>query len=231
MSLVGRQFNGLSQKFGPYVCQSTISDELFDILLKSANKIRNNNVLKKQNDYRKRLAGNIKEEYSYRNAFTKKQKEIVHEELKWLASNYTKLAADITGREQFYCKPENIYLQEPVWVNFMKAGEWNPAHSHAGDISCVIYLQVPPEIDEENNKTEESSKSNTPSAGRIEFAYGDDIGYCTTGAMYTPREKDIIIFPAKLNHMVYPFKSKVERISVSVNFSDTNKAKINLGVL
>ena len=112
----------------------------------------------------------------------------------------------------------------------MKSGEWNPSHSHAGDISCVMYLKVPKEIEQENNTTEESSKSNTPSAGRIEFAYGDDIGYCVNGAMYTPKEKDMIIFPAKLNHMVYPFKSKKERISVSVNFSDIRKAKLNLGM-
>ena len=48
--------------------------------------------------------------------------------------------------------------------------------------------------------------------------------------MYTPREKDMIIFPAKLNHMVYPFQSKKERISVSVNFSDVRRAKLNLGM-
>ena len=43
-----------------------------------------------------------------------------------------------------------------------------------------------------------------------------------------PKEKDIYIFPAKLHHMVYPFKSKVERISVSVNFADKVSAKRNL---
>ena len=52
------------------------------------------NQLKKDNDYRKRLAGNIKEEYSYANAFTQNQKNIVYEELLWLASNYTKMASD-----------------------------------------------------------------------------------------------------------------------------------------
>ena len=112
----------------------------------------------------------------------------------------------------------------------MKQGEWNPLHAHSGDISCVTYLKIPKEIEDENKTTEESSKSNTPSAGRIEFSYGEDIGYTVSGAMYTPKEKDMIIFPAKLNHMVYPFKSKKERISVSVNFSDIRKAKLNLGM-
>ena len=40
--------------------------------------------------------------------------------------------------------------------------------------------------------------------------------------------KDIYIFPAKLHHLVYPFKSKVERISVSVNFADKINAMRNL---
>ena len=110
----------------------------------------------------------------------------------------------------------------------MKAGEWNPAHNHTGDISCVTYLQVPDEIKEENISNESSNKSNTPSAGKLEFQFGDQIGYSNTGCIMNPREKDIYIFPAKLHHLVYPFKSKVERISVSVNFADKVNAMRNL---
>jgi uncharacterized protein (TIGR02466 family) len=229
MSLVGREFKNLTIKLGPYICLTSISDELQKILLNVGNKIRKNKFLKQKNDYRKRLAGNLKEEYSYANAFTPNQRQKVNEELLWLASNYTKLASEFHNKK-YVCEPDEIFLQEPIWINYMKQGEWNPLHAHAGDISCVIYLQVPKEIEDENKTTEESSKSNTPSAGRIEFNYGEDIGYSTNGAMYTPKEKDMIIFPAKLNHMVYPFKSKTERISVSVNFSDIRKAKLNLGM-
>ena len=46
-------------------------------------------------------------------------------------------------------KSRDIQIVEPIWVNFMKAGEWNPAHFHAGCISCVMYLQVPKEIEDE----------------------------------------------------------------------------------
>ena len=42
-----------------------------------------------------------------------------------------------------------------------------------------------------------------------------------------PIEK-IYIFSAKLHHQVYPFKSKTERISVSVNFADKVNAMRNL---
>ena len=88
MSLVGREMQPLTQKLGPYICLTSISDETHDILLSVGNKIRKDKKLKKNNDYRHRLAGNLKEEYSYDNAFTTKQKEIVYEELLWLISNY-----------------------------------------------------------------------------------------------------------------------------------------------
>ena len=226
MSLIGRQFN-LHQNFGPYIIRSTISDELHKILLDTANKVRKSKKLKKDNDYRKSLAGNLTEEYSYANAFTPKQEKIVEEELVWLASQYTKFSKQVLGKD-LGLEPNQIVLQKPVWVNFMKQGEWNPAHNHTGDISCVTYLKVPKEIEEENYTSEVSSKSNTPSAGKIEFQYGDHIGYCNTGVMMNPREKDIYFFPAKLHHMVYPFKSKTERISVSVNFADKLNAMRNL---
>ena len=226
MSLVSREYF-IHRNFGPYIVRTNISDELHKILLDTANKIRKNKKLKKDNDYRKNLAGNLSEEYSYANAFTAKEEKIVEDELVWLASEYTKLSKKIIhqnlGRE-----PKEIIMQKPVWVNFMKAGEWNPAHNHTGDISCVTYLQVPDEIKEENISNESSNKSNTPSAGKLEFQYGDQIGYSNTGCIMNPREKDIYIFPAKLHHLVYPFKSKVERISVSVNFADKVNAMRNL---
>ena len=226
MSLVGRQFN-ITRNFGPYIVRSTISDELHKILLDTAYKIRKDKKLKKDNDYRKSLAGNLTEEYSYANAFTAKQEKIVEEEFLWLVSQFTKFSKEALNKS-LALEPNQIILQKPVWVNFMKAGEWNPVHNHTGDLSCVTYLKVPKEIEEENKTSELSSKSNTPSAGKLEFQYGDHIGYCNTGMMMNPKEKDIYIFPAKLHHMVYPFKSKVERISVSVNFADKVSAKKNL---
>ena len=225
MSLTGRKFEYLP--IGTYVLRSTISDELHEILLRCANKVRKNEKLKKDNDYRKSLAGNLSEEYSYANAFTKKEEKIVDEELTWLASQYTKIMGNLCVKS-LYREPKDIVIQKPVWVNFMKEGEWNPKHYHTGDISCVMYLKIPKEIQQENIESEHSSKSNTPSAGKIEFCYGDDIGYTRTGRTETPKEKVIYIFSAKLAHMVYPFKSKTERISVSVNFADRLNSMRNL---
>ena len=226
MSLIGREFK-YERSFGPYIVKTTISDELHKILLDTAYKIRKDKTLKKNNDYRKKLAGNLKEEYSYNNCFTKKEDQIVCEELIWLASNYTKFSKQALGKDLSRGTNELI-IHKPLWVNFMKQGDWNPSHAHTGDISCVMYLKVPKEILEENTKSETSSKSNTPTAGKIEFNYGEDIGFTSCGTIRDPKEKDIYLFPAKLRHMVYPFVSKTERISVSVNFGDAVNATRNL---
>ena len=112
-------------------------------------------------------------------------------------------------------------MQKPLWVNYMKAGEWNPSHNHTGDISCVTYLKVPKEISEENEKGEHTKVSNTPSAGRIEFQFGNvGMPYSSGGYIRTPEEKKIFFFPAALSHMVYPFQADAERVSMSVNFDD-----------
>tara|TARA_Y100000004_G_C8731281_1_gene334421 strand:- start:291 stop:632 length:342 start_codon:yes stop_codon:yes gene_type:complete len=111
----------------------------------------------------------------------------------------------------------------------MKSGEWNPIHLHTGDVSCVGYLSVPQAIMDENTKAEHSKNSNTPTAGKIEFHYGETIGYDCCGEMHQPIEGQIWFFPAKLRHSVYPFKSKVERVSFSVNFTMDKGYGINRG--
>ena len=213
--------------FGPVIMESTISDETHKILLSRADQLRdgthpNPDINTETNDYRNRLAGCLSEEYSYAKAFTKEEMETVENEFTWLAHNFT-AAAFKAGKikDRMIRRPEEIIMNKPVWVNYMKSGEWNPSHNHTGKISCVTYLRVPKEIEDENDKGEHTSKSNTPSAGRIEFQFGNvGMPYSSGGYIRTPREKDIFFFPAALSHMVYPFQADTERVSVSVNFDD-----------
>lgn len=222
MSLIKRQFE-VATHFGPVIVKSKISTELSDILLNTAYKIRNDEKLKKENDYRKNVGGHITEIYSYKNSFTSKEEKIVDEELSWLASMYTKFADKKLERPDLVKEPKDIIIQKPIQVNFMKEAEWVPSHIHTGDISCVMFLKVPKEIDDENTTGEHAMYSKIPSAGRIEFCYGEDIVYCRTAVKQTPMCGDIYFFPAKMQHMVYPFISKTERISVNLNFFVRNK--------
>jgi hypothetical protein len=55
------------------------------------------------------------------------------------------------------------------------------------------------------------------------------MNFSSGGFKRAPKEKDIYFFPAQLSHQVYPFKSNIERVSVSVNFADKIDAELDLG--
>tara|TARA_Y100000310_G_scaffold203752_1_gene204009 strand:- start:267 stop:536 length:270 start_codon:yes stop_codon:yes gene_type:complete len=58
--------------------------------------------------------------------------------------------------------------------------------------------------------------------GIISFMYGEEQKGIRTGHGITPALNELWIFPASLRHCVPPFKSDVERISVSGNWFITD---------
>ncbi len=204
--------NTLYTPFGPILMKGVMSDELHTALLKKSEDSRN-----PDNDFRHHLAGNLTEEYKLN--LSNEEKESCYAELLDLAQTYM-LEAKKEKRIKKFGRPKikDLTIVEPIWVNYMKAGEWNPSHFHAGLISCVAYLSVPEEIEIENVEAEHSKQSNIPSAGRIQWTYGESIQFSETYFTQIPKAKDIWFFPAELKHYVYPFKSDVERVSISCNF-------------
>jgi hypothetical protein len=108
---------------------------------------------------------------------------------------------------------EAVVLDE-LWINYQKAFEINPEHVHYGDLSFVIYLNIPEGIYEENKNF--VGKSAGP--GSIQFRYGEFVDWAVHLKVFLPKKGDIFIFPSNLAHAVYPFKSEGLRISVSGNF-------------
>ena len=103
------------------------------------------------------------------------------------------------------------------WFVRQFENEYNPLHIHTGSrMSCVGYLALPDGIEKE---WEEDYKDHHPANGHIQFAHGTPSGYSNTNFMVKPQVGDFYIFPAELFHCVYPFKTKGERRSFSVNFS------------
>ena len=78
------------------------------------------------------------------------------------------------------------------------------------------FIALPDGIEKE---WEEDYKDHHPANGHIQFAHGTPSGYSQTNFMVKPQVGDFYIFPAELFHCVYPFKTKGERRSFSVNFS------------
>ena len=120
------------------------------------------------------------------------------------------------GYENWYGRslPKSMRLVT-AWVNFMKAGEFNPPHIHANcEFSSVLFVKIPEKLKEENKKFEGTGGG----PGTISFTYGEIQPYSSTHKYFFPEEGDLHIFPASLTHFVAPFMSRVERISISANF-------------
>jgi len=105
-----------------------------------------------------------------------------------------------------------------VWVNYMKANEFNPPHIHAGDLSFVMYLEIPKGL----TKEREEYRGTSAGPGAIQFDYGEadpsNRPACfATHHGFLPQEGDFFIFPANLQHCVFPFKCEGTRTSVAGN--------------
>lgn len=108
-----------------------------------------------------------------------------------------------------------------LWVNFQKKYEFNPPHNHSGVFSFVIWHQIPFTVAEEKHTNPCKRLDVENRAGGFEFLIPD---FNQSGITYNliPVDKTfngiIILFPAYLNHMVYPFYSSDEyRITIAGN--------------
>lgn len=106
---------------------------------------------------------------------------------------------------------------EDVWVNWQGPNEIRSPHIHGGDLSFVIYQDIPEEMLEESAK--ESKDDIKP--GNIVFyhtlnpenqAYPPIIKHTAT-----PQRGECYIFPADLFHYTVPFQSDCTRVSISGN--------------
>ena len=190
----------ISPYWGPLVFESQIDKEFIDLLLEKGQETTL--------DARKNLAGQIDKEFYYENYnewFIPKFTDYIESYID-AAINYTTSLPKM--------RPHGWHL-EKLWINYQKANEYNPPHDHTGDLSFVIYLQVPEEIVMENEETHEEHNNAGP--GMINFWIGLDMPFAINRCSKMPSVGDIFIFPAWLPHYVNAFKADVERISVSGN--------------
>ena len=210
--------------FGPSIYHSTMNENMMDSLRQIADDSYNDGE-----DFTDKLAGNIEKEVLWGTGSA--VKEIFKEELTphlknfvdWEGRRYT---SHLLNKKEY--ENENIndlefkyeFNVEP-WINYQKANEFNPIHSHGGLISSVLYIDVPEEIAQENI----DGKSNMACAGQIEFMCGTDELASNATHKIVPKTGDILLFHAKLKHCVYPFKSDVTRISMSFNVGNIQSSK------
>ena len=187
--------------WGPCVLKLKITDDFFELLKKESDA-----SVKKELSYNHRLAGIIQKEYKLRDL------NILQPYMQDLVNIYDQVWDKWRNADE---PSKNKYLIKTMWVNYQRQHEFNPPHDHSDDLSFVIYLKIPEEIKKEYK--EFKGKSSGP--GGISFIYGEGNRQAITYQAHFPEEKDLFIFPAWLKHYVAPFKSNVERISVSGNLA------------
>jgi uncharacterized protein (TIGR02466 family) len=180
--------------WGPFLFKMKMSPEEIQKILSFCKK-------DKKLDVRQELAGHINEEYSLNNENIFPLL-ILYVQL-YLKARYEHMKIPFEGKIQM----------DKVWVNYMKEGEFNPPHVHMGDLSCVLYLQIPKDMNKNKNYV---ATSEAP--GSIQFIYGENLKNNLSSQTFFPETGDLFIFPAWLRHYVFPFKSDEERISLSANF-------------
>jgi len=96
-----------------------------------------------------------------------------------------------------------------IWVNEMKAGDYNPVHIHQGKLftglSSVMILKLPKDMGPERTHPDK------PMNGQLQILGNIAGQFATTD--YSPKMKigDFYVFPYDVRHVVYPFANKKEK--------------------
>jgi len=215
--------------FGPLVYQCEVSDDITNYLLNEGSKLNIQN-----DDYRDKLAGNMKTGCSYN--YKKEDKNYISKKLSPYINDFFNSVSKIKGPSyvdktlsppvikktengdwiRYYNKTnENTKLKlDSLWINYQKSGDFNPAHTHFGVLSFVIFLDVPQRIFNEN-----IVKTNSNYPGQLTFSFGENIG-TLSGCDYNvkPYKNLMFVFEAQLRHSVMPFWTDDTRVSVSGNY-------------
>ena len=192
---------GLTNSYLPSEIYQTLNREIVDIHNDDSKTMRMN----------KSLAGQITKEYQIT-----KSRELLDPFLEEMGKAYQK-------QWNYYPKenPNNNKLTvESVWVNMQKKLEVNPLHNHDGTLSFVAWLYVPFKLEDEKNMENCKNSRTMELASTFQFVYTTALGTIVNCPMFVEKgwEGRIVMFPAKLLHVVYPFQTSDDyRISIAGN--------------
>ena len=116
--------------------------------------------------------------------------------------------------------PNKNLKVDSVWVNMQKKLEVNPLHNHDGTLSFVAWLHVPFKLEDERKVENVKNSRTVELASTFQFVYTTALGTIANCPMFVESgwEGRIVMFPAKLLHVVYPFQTSDDyRISIAGN--------------
>jgi len=213
--------------FGPPIFQTEVDENFTNEILEEGRKL---NI--QDDDWNPKLAGNLKygRSYHFKEDYQNKvEKYLLHYVERFFNGLYEMYGPNIKmintlmsvknhnsslfkATSQSRYQPGVMKLAS-LWINFSQRYDFNPPHTHDGDLSFVLFCDVPHEI------FEVQADSNTQRAGQLHFSYGEPITPLM-GNEYPvkPYKNLLMIFPAELKHYVPSYWVDKERVSVSGNF-------------
>lgn len=199
--LVVKDMNAINYKifyWGPLLMKSSIDPEICDQIL---DRFSRSNI-----DHRDMVASQIDKVLRIEDFETRV----------WFSKTIEKhLECYLQLREEWFGDKKNYrFLLDKLWINYQEKGESNTEHTHCGDVSFVLYLDIPESIYKENM----NFTGRSPGPGSIVFRYGEYSEWAVHLKGFLPKKGELFIFPANLAHAVPPFTSDGTRISVSGNF-------------
>ena len=219
--------------FGPPIGHAELPKEMIDDLNKGCDKIAKDKELSKSEDWSQNLVGQVNQE-------TLIPKDILNKWGNWFATQVKAYIAQYLAQmyipEQQLFKTEMSYEQlvknvgaktsitvQSAWYVRSFVGDYNPIHTHTDcELTCVGFLKTPnwsKEVKKENKLFSDSGNLQLISNGggnNVRHFFENDT------IRFHPKVGNWYLFPANIRHQVYPFSSKSERRSFSINMS-TNR--------
>jgi hypothetical protein len=191
--------------------EAMLSDDIIKDIWKLIEEAKQNPV-----DMRKELAGNINSSLSLN-----LKSPITINFIKEVLSKFVESHINTYGEPyRIQITEKQSFNMNKFWVNFQRQTEFNPAHSHDGIYSFVIWMKIPTSWEEQSELPIAAESNLKHVISNFVFTYTDILGNMRTfnHIMNKEREGMMVLFPATLNHQVYPFYDcDEERISISGN--------------
>jgi hypothetical protein len=178
--------------WGPYLWRTTLDTDIISVILKRANGIRGDKSATPM------LPFNFDDQWHFPSKDIDWFWGIFRPHLKKYLLSYSRHNQLPVPTE------DDIWEFDHIWVNYYKEHDMTALHNHVGDLSIVLYLQIPTYTDK--------VLGTAPEPGSITFCWGGD------KKTFVPKVGELFIFPSGLHHMVMPHRTEgAERVSLSAN--------------
>jgi len=218
------------EPFSPTIMETTVSAEFLNIVNRVGDEVLNDDDKSSKFDFSNSLVGKVHKEVKI--PLENEDQSYVNNEIKQacmlyfnkMIQNNHKLHLFANSNNSYNMKEKNINITQS-WIVSQYKNEYNPWHTHSGDISAVIYLKIP---DGMNDFVEKELEDHYPSSGMIQFMTGEKQTFRKDTMNFIPEVGKFVIFPSWLKHSVFPFYIDGERRSMSFNakYVDDKQAKL-----